>query len=627
MKRILITLVACLLLCGCGPEPETEATMAPSQPETQPPAEPAGWYEPDSDVETATGGAVRRYPLPIPDACAMTWLGGDLLVFSGSEVTTLTRLAGENLAEAGRIRIHESLSPEDPSLRVTEEGIAWFSRETGETVLLDETLQEVERIALPGDAVGTPLLSASRKSLYYCTGDSVRVLERETGISRLLLETDYPRQELEGLYLQDSVLRCRLREENGDEGIIYLSAADGRILYRTGEEIPLTTYENRCYALRCEGAMQVLVFGEAEAERRMLLPRDITAAVWPLESAHAAVTAARNGEGTLCLEYYRLSDGLLVSSLELDGCGMPLSILAAPEGEAVYLLCHDENAGGEVIYRWDATALGTDDGKVYTCPRYTLDAPDGEGLAACREYARELETRYGLEILLYTDATANQPRDYWLGAEYQVPLIHRELETLSRLLAAFPEGFLSLAAENTEADRLRLALVRTIEARPEAAVPEAAPGIHYWVGEEPYIALTVGNLTESTLYHQLYHAIESRIFAESQILYEWNKLNPEDFAYDYSYTRWEDRGENEYMAGESQAFIDSYAMTFPKEDRARILEYAMVSGNEAYFAPETMQKKLYILCLGIREAFGLTESGETYLWEQYLREPLAKGNE
>jgi hypothetical protein len=36
-----------------------------------------------------------------------------------------------------------------------------------------------------------------------------------------------------------------------------------------------------------------------------------------------------------------------------------------------------------------------------------------------------------------------------------------------------------------------------------------------------------------------------------------------------------------------------------------------------------MQAKLKLLCLGIREAYGLEKSAETYLWEQYLTESLA----
>ena len=64
-------------------------------------------------------------------------------------------------------------------------------------------------------------------------------------------------------------------------------------------------------------------------------------------------------------------------------------------------------------------------------------------------------------------------------------------------------------------------------------------------------------------------------------------------------------------------------MSFPKEDRARILEYAMTEGNEHYFQSKTMQSKLRQLCIGIREGFGLKKSPDTFLWEQYLQESLA----
>ena len=64
-------------------------------------------------------------------------------------------------------------------------------------------------------------------------------------------------------------------------------------------------------------------------------------------------------------------------------------------------------------------------------------------------------------------------------------------------------------------------------------------------------------------------------------------------------------------------------MSFPKEDRARIMEYAMTEGNEEYFRSTTMQSKLKLLCEGIREAFKLKKSPETFLWEQYLNTSLA----
>jgi hypothetical protein len=38
-----------------------------------------------------------------------------------------------------------------------------------------------------------------------------------------------------------------------------------------------------------------------------------------------------------------------------------------------------------------------------------------------------------------------------------------------------------------------------------------------------------------------------------------------------------------------------------------------------------MQEKLMQVCIGLREAFGLKKSTETFLWEQYLKESLAYG--
>ena len=58
-------------------------------------------------------------------------------------------------------------------------------------------------------------------------------------------------------------------------------------------------------------------------------------------------------------------------------------------------------------------------------------------------------------------------------------------------------------------------------------------------------------------------------------------------------------------------------MSYPKEDRARIFEYAMLPGKESLFQTEVMQKKLQTVCTGLREAYDLEDS--PCLWEQYLK--------
>ena len=49
----------------------------------------------------------------------------------------------------------------------------------------------------------------------------------------------------------------------------------------------------------------------------------------------------------------------------------------------------------------------------------------------------------------------------------------------------------------------------------------------------------------------------------------------------------------------------------------------MLKDNQELFAQEVMQKKLKLLCEGIREAYNLKKHTEILPWEQYLVESLA----
>ena len=59
-------------------------------------------------------------------------------------------------------------------------------------------------------------------------------------------------------------------------------------------------------------------------------------------------------------------------------------------------------------------------------------------------------------------------------------------------------------------------------------------------------------------------------------------------------------------------------MSYAKEDRATIFEYACMPGNEEIFKSAAIQKKLQRICKGIREAYGLKKVEKEFLWEQYL---------
>ena len=120
----------------------------------------------------------------------------------------------------------------------------------------------------------------------------------------------------------------------------------------------------------------------------------------------------------------------------------------------------------------------------------------------------------------------------------------------------------------------------------------------------------------------MFHIIDSKVLSVCRVYYHWENLNPEGCEYFSDYTSYLTEDVSQYLREEDRVFIDAYSMCYPREDRARIMEYACMEGNSHYFQSETMQNKLKTLCEGIRKAFGLENYQESLLWEQYLAQPL-----
>ena len=197
------------------------------------------------------------------------------------------------------------------------------------------------------------------------------------------------------------------------------------------------------------------------------------------------------------------------------------------------------------------------------------------------------------------------------------------MKELADALAFYPDGFVKKIVSEIPGRNLYICLVGEIQGLPSSGALESATGIQYWDSEaNAYIALIPHEDLSQNLFHELFHVIESRVYCNSNIYDDWQKLNPEDFSYDFDYLHNLSRTEAALTSGPDRAFIDLYSMSYPKEDRARIMEYAMMPGNEDLFAAPILQEKLRTLCLGIRDAFNLKFSEEPPLWEQYLDEPL-----
>ena len=632
MKRIfLLCLSVLLLLCGCQVRQEiTVPTTAPAVTVPAAPTEPAGIYDSASALEAATGGAIKVYPLGLNNSLGIASMGKDLLLFSGDENTTLTKFCGDNLQISAQTTIDFSIFPDGAAVQVSEAGVTYYDEGKNALIVLNAQLEAVETIPLPDSICGAPALSSDRKSLYYCTQDALRCIDLENGLDRLVKELYFSSINLTALHCDDTVISCATEDNDGNFSQLYISTKNGELLWEIFDATAVWTHGATYLATHADGVYTELLTGDSEQGPTLLSPSTYNSHVHPvLNWGGTVLTTDIESGNCITLDYYNLQRGTRTATLTLPGREMPYHFIA--NADAIWFVRYDASYGCEILCRWDVAQSATGETISRFTPRYSADNPDEKGLSACYQMARELSEKYGVEILLWTDAVAFQPWDYTLVPEYQVRVIQEELIELDSILALYPEGLLQKAAEGTTRGRIQVCLVRSILGNKGASgTLSEVVGLQYWNDErgvyDAYLALSVEQegLMRNTC-HEIFHILESRVMTECKAYDDWDKLNPAGFEYDYDYVANLNRTDFQWVQGEKKAFIDNYSMSYPKEDRARIMEYAMEAGNESLFQTATMQQKLRQLSLGIREAFGMKKTNEPFIWEQYLNEPLHYG--
>lgn len=626
MKRIFLFLLVILLLTGCGTDqPEiTDPMDTTGVPETTVP-EASGFYDPSNELEAQTGGAVRVYPLGINNCSGVELMGEDLLMFTtGEENTFLTLLTGENLTEAVVVNLGSYIFPAEPDVRVSEQGVGYYDSDANAVVFLNVELQETRRITVPEAVQGTPVLTKDWSTIYYCTDNAIRGLELESGIPRLVRgEYECQWQTLNQLYWDDTVLKCTAAVSDEEVYSFYISAETGELLYSGDQLTVLAAGGEWFYACVQEGSAVEHLYGSEETEIRVLLPLVADAQVYPVLELGGVLTAAYDETGCT-LDYYDLATGKRTASLQLNCVDGITDYLTDFKNNRIWFLGYDMETDSQTLYCWEPEKSSISDRTDYTDQYYTEDNPDIEGLAECQTRAEQLSEKYGVEISIWEEAVELEPDDYDYQAEYKVQAYTHGLDALEQALASYPEGFLKQAAARTDSGVIHISLLRDITGDVQQGTLAEVGGIQYWSGSgDAYIGLVLNDTLAQDLYHEVFHVIDSYVLSSCVRYDDWEELNPYGFEYDYDYIQNQTREDYEYLDGEQQAFIDMYSMSFPGEDRARIMEYAMMPDCEDYFGSELMQEKLTRLCEGIREAFEMEDKPEVLPWEVYLEEPLA----
>ena len=129
------------------------------------------------------------------------------------------------------------------------------------------------------------------------------------------------------------------------------------------------------------------------------------------------------------------------------------------------------------------------------------------------------------------------------------------------------------------------------------------------------ISLAVKYPLEETFYHESYHYIERYMFKKGANFNTWNSLNPEGFTYGTIYNG------NSYSNtfSEDAPFVNNYAQTDDREDRASTFEYMMATSKASCLNNgQTVWKKAMLMSRTIDAVFDSVSPSTIEYWERFL---------
>lgn len=615
MKKLICILFAVLLLAGCSddvpestPAIQTIPTTTIATEPTQVAAQPL--YLPASAIETATNGAIRGYALAEGQLRWIAAMGEQLLAITDD--ADIVVLSGEEAIPVCSIQGTQDLL--QPELRscVTADSFSYYAASTNEVICLNSALKEIDRITLPADMVGLPVISPVNQEIFYCTGTQIRAITPSDGKGRLVKQCAQTLLGAQECLFDGELLVCTQTDSDGSETYLYVSTQTGETVYSADRKIAYHTENDRYFAICYDGTTRLQLFGDRKdstSVKNLDAGREDAVYV-PLYACNVALTYHWEDE-KLNLACFSLASGKKSAQIGIEFAGQPAYFAA--NGDDIWFLMVDEHSGSSELYMWQLEKSGVGDQTVYTKPVYTDDSPDTEGLSVCKSRAQALNKKYGVDIRIWENAQ-KATDGYEVVPEYQVPAINKSLDLIDATLSELPEWFIWDTVEGTDSRRLQIHIVRSID--------NEEPVVQYWKAANAYILLSAGRDLRLELLQAIGYAVDTHVLGNTAQLDGWNDLNPSKFMYIHDHIAAAD-DYSVYLSGEKQAFANVTALRSATDDRAQLWALAMSEDSQEIFQKETMQAKLMKLCRGIRYAYGLRKSPEEFPWERYLEKSMA----
>ena len=639
MKRLLALLLMLCLLAGCAaapapapdPAPEPEPSPAP-EPEPEPPAM-LDLREPLSD-----GSAVSYLPCAALDGSFYTSLElcGDSLLFYGSR---FTEEDGDGACSAGDLQLAlldrrtgllqcEATLSGAGAAHVQRCGaqIAVCDWDGGTLYLYDDTLTLQAKYRVARDwCVFYPDDSAAR--VYCFTPDSgIQVIELADGARTTLLP------DARGLYTNT---RCGSSVTFNYVDLDTQMSCSALLDLDSGEISPVP-FEGDFYSCACDGGFWLAglsyiadgyLCGTADAPGMLELPGTMLSL---LPGGFLYAPAYSEGE-TRTFALYDTEGHYLSGYTQTDAWdswhGTPVY---CPEENGFYLTAGTTDGKLRLLF-WDLS-VPTDGADLTVTPLPEIMGEPQPGSAVSQslyDRAAALSEQYGVTIRIadqcettYYTYTAEPDYDFWH--------ISAGLDELEAALSSYPEGFFrQLCYDTYRETEINLVGALTPCDLPEGEVngfTSFAAFVEHGVSKHiMVIDLNQYGSIEENCYHEFSHIIDAKLAFNAQYRDDaryseegWASCNPPGFEYTYNYYEFSD---DVYTDGYDGYFVDTYARTFPTEDRARVLEYAM-SGLGWIFDGGTqapLREKLAYYAACIRDGFDTTGWPAVTAWEEPLQ--------
>lgn len=493
----------------------------------------------------------------------------------------------------------------------------------GKIVLLDENLSEIDTYQVTCE-YNSMYVSTDAKKVYVFTPDQgLQITNLSTG--KMTVE------------LEDTV---NLFVANDCGNIITFSFIDRRtqlekfgVLDLENGDIMDFPYEGPIYDIQYLNDTWIATDSDNtsvhyignEEEIKTFEYNDVFTAMEMRPESGNLLTKNYDENGFLGMTLYNL-EGEFISQCEnsLKGADF-LHDLVWSEGDNGYFFLMMDASGKDKLMFWDiSTEIVGKDLSSEVIPTEIL----AENAVSQELYtkAKAIGYKHGIEIRIADQMDENYI-DYKVEKNLDEHQIDAALEILGRELLIYPEGYFSQLLHGSVREiEIHLAGTLTNLEVPKGNVNgfTSYSGFAQTREGKAVVVLDMNEEEELVrfLHHELFHLVDDKLSFDAMIredaMYseeEWMKLNPEGFEYAGSTFELPDELYNEEY---DVWFIDMYSRTMSREDRARIMEYAMLGDCNMFIAAPYRQAKLEYLNHCIRDAFDTTGWPEKTVWEETL---------